>query len=678
MSGHLNAALNAAKRGWHVFPIAAGRKKPPLIPDNLNAATTDKAKIREWWTKWPDANIGVSCGPSGLVVLDVDTRNGKRGGNSLLDILEGDIESPLLNTLNAHSWSGGRHYFYKGKCGSTNGKLGSGLDIKGVGGYVVIAPSFVEEDGLAGKYRWERGDGSKWPIADFPDIFRPKETKKTPIREVTQFAEGGRHDGLVSLAGWYCRLGISPSAREAALQSDNLTLCTIPLDPKEVSQIAKSAKWASDPNAPKPGAPEEDDSKPLAVINASQASLEPVEWLWPGRIPLGLTTAIVGPEDAGKTFFYCALAAALSRGTPLPESKEGFACNSLLYHGEDLQTTIRDRLTRCGADLDRVQLINQEISSLSLRKLDTYLGEHPEVKLVVLDPVTVMLDGVKSDNNDTEVRRALLPLKALAEKRGIALLYLRHTGKNVELRVKDKVLGAKGFIAVPRTVLVFLEDAETKRRFCFNEKNNLREKAAPVEYFISDDGFAWGDTDESVCAEEFAKSRPKPKTAKTRLKAEEVIAWIRQALDEGPLPATMLLRLARANEIPERSIQRHKDEANAVSERFGKFAEGGRWYWYLHDKLPKNAKEAPDEADHEEIPVVYFGGQHFGDLSENLDSTPTITKTANRESMRAREGVGYHEEWRLRTPAEMSANGSTHGHADVEVRVEALPFDEPL
>jgi ABC-type uncharacterized transport system YnjBCD ATPase subunit len=51
--------------------------------------------------------------------------------------------------------------------------------------------------------------------------------------------------------------------------------------------------------------------------------------------------------------------------------------------------------------------------------------------------------------------------------------------------------------------------------------------------------------------------------------------------------------------------------------------------------------------------------------------------------MRAREGITYHDDFRHRSYAEMTqaalpTNGSTHGHAEVEVRVEALPFDEPL
>jgi hypothetical protein len=85
----LTAALAAAERGWHVFPLRVGAKQPALrgydrcprtgaCADNHQGweqrATTDPDRIRAAWTG-PGAsfNVGIACGPSGLVVIDLDT-----------------------------------------------------------------------------------------------------------------------------------------------------------------------------------------------------------------------------------------------------------------------------------------------------------------------------------------------------------------------------------------------------------------------------------------------------------------------------------------------------------------------------------------------------------------------------------------------------------------------------
>ncbi|MFA5053578.1 MAG: bifunctional DNA primase/polymerase, partial [Parcubacteria group bacterium] len=142
------AALAYAKRGFRVFPVQP-REKIPLgkaAPHGCLDATTDAAKIKAWWSEYPDANVGIACG-NGLLVLDIDAHN---GGDESFELLESEHgktpDTPMVLT-----GGGGRHlYFaYPGKL-KNKVALERGIDIRSEGGYVVAPPSIHP----SGK-RWE-------------------------------------------------------------------------------------------------------------------------------------------------------------------------------------------------------------------------------------------------------------------------------------------------------------------------------------------------------------------------------------------------------------------------------------------------------------------------------------------------------------------------------------------
>ena len=87
----MDHALRYAAGGRHVFPLhwprdgvcscggpdCSSPAKHPLTPNGLNDATVNTETIRDWWTRWPDANIGIVTGQaSGIVVVDVDAGHG--------------------------------------------------------------------------------------------------------------------------------------------------------------------------------------------------------------------------------------------------------------------------------------------------------------------------------------------------------------------------------------------------------------------------------------------------------------------------------------------------------------------------------------------------------------------------------------------------------------------------
>ena len=170
----LEAALRYTAR-WSVFPCqwrGEGRKRP-LVEHGLRAATTDTDIITAWWTRWPEALIGVPTGEAiGYVVLDIDRKGG--GPDGLVTL--GRIDCPILPlTPTVYTASGGMHlYFVRPESGlrNTNGDrgrgIGPGLDWRGDGGYVIL-PS------PGSGYSWDkRLHFGRYAPCAVPEVLLPK------------------------------------------------------------------------------------------------------------------------------------------------------------------------------------------------------------------------------------------------------------------------------------------------------------------------------------------------------------------------------------------------------------------------------------------------------------------------------------------------------------------------
>ena len=260
----LETALVYASRGWPVFPVhtptgaecSCGKPncehagKHPRTKHGFHDATTDQTTIQRWWTRWPDANIGIATGAaSGLVVLDVDPRH---GGDETLADLERKHGS-LPNTVECLTGGGGRHIYFAHPGGQVKSRtIAPGVDVKADGGYIVAPPS-VHASGR--RYEWEvssRPDDTlvappKWLLT----MVRRRDRRPEPATpDAPEYIPKHQRDNtLTSLAGTMRRRGMSEETICAALLAENRARCRPPLPPKDVRKIARSvSRYAPAPS----------------------------------------------------------------------------------------------------------------------------------------------------------------------------------------------------------------------------------------------------------------------------------------------------------------------------------------------------------------------------------------------------------------------------------------------
>jgi hypothetical protein len=226
----LEHALAYASLGWPVFPLAP-RSKAPLIPKREGGrgcydATTDPDKIRAWWDRQPDANIGLAAGTA-FWVLDVDYGGWEAtepDGADTVAFLAGRY-GRLPETVQQHTGGGGWQHLFLPDTRIGNGvKFLPGVDTRGAGGYVAAPPS-IHPSGRA--YHWQRGhspgeialaSAPAWLLALIKPPPRPKPAPR-PVqaadsygraalggeaKAVTQAGAGARNSTLFMAA---CRLG---------------------------------------------------------------------------------------------------------------------------------------------------------------------------------------------------------------------------------------------------------------------------------------------------------------------------------------------------------------------------------------------------------------------------------------------------------------------------------------
>jgi hypothetical protein len=135
--------------------------KHPRTPNGVDDATTDTVILKEWWTKWPNASIGMATGSlNGIAVVDLDGPEGILFGRLK------NISSPITSLTGS-----GQHLLYADPAGQARNsikKIAPNVDIRGRGGYIIVAPS-LHPNGK--RYVWAGQPPNRKLLPPIPALF---------------------------------------------------------------------------------------------------------------------------------------------------------------------------------------------------------------------------------------------------------------------------------------------------------------------------------------------------------------------------------------------------------------------------------------------------------------------------------------------------------------------------
>ncbi|MBF0232494.1 MAG: bifunctional DNA primase/polymerase, partial [Desulfamplus sp.] len=210
--GILNAALEYIEYGLSVIPIDPKSKRPLIQWKEFQSRIASDAEVEAWWSKWPDANLGIVTGAvSGVIAIDADGPEGLR-------YMETECQQTPIHSITGK----GRHALLKhpGFNVQNATRVLPEIDIRGDGGYIVAPPSIHHETGK--QYQWEfNGLGldeldelpAYEPIQPVNGSSKPKDgidlsgiDVNTDTRDGV--GEGHRNDSLAKLAGRWIGKGL--------------------------------------------------------------------------------------------------------------------------------------------------------------------------------------------------------------------------------------------------------------------------------------------------------------------------------------------------------------------------------------------------------------------------------------------------------------------------------------
>lgn len=484
------AARRYSGLGWALVPlngkVPRSRQWQTTTPDAPELAA---GKWAEWGKRY---EMGVPLGPSGLAVLEDDTKEGRA---KLVELLGGEL--PRVPTVK----SGGRstHLYFLDRGYEPASR--DGLELRCDRQQCAVPPSVHPETGR--EYVWivPPEDAELVPIpAAVLDFFAGSKGKLFAEPVEQEIREPGRHKALLSIAGTLRRRGLGADEIAVSLAAINERRCKPPLPDDEVMKLAGDVVRRYEPESPDPEQERIEKQAERELQKEAAARVEPVraragkrrahtrpiatitarqtEWLIAEIIPLGTLSLVAGIGGLGKSGLLLAWAAPVTRA----------GHHVLIVSYEDAaEQVLRPRFEALDGDLNRLHelYVDPVDGSVSFPTDLPELERHARnlgARMVVIDPVSAAIDLRLDAHRDQDVRVVLGQLAKLAERERLAIVQNAHLNKAPSTDPYLRINGSTAFYNAARSVLTVSEDPLDRdmQRLVAHHKSNYG-PLAPIQ-----------------------------------------------------------------------------------------------------------------------------------------------------------------------------------------------------
>lgn len=506
----IDAALRLARRGIPVFPC--GSNKRPLTKSGYKDATTDEAQLRRWWTRYPNALVGVPTGSTTqIAVVDVDPDG--------MDFILGEYGA-LLETGRRHNTRRGFHYLFRLPDGvvirSSVGKIAKGVDVRAEGGYIIwwpaaglkssgpeldqlpllpdsllsllATPSTIKqtEDELS-----IRAPQVGLAFGEIAALLQPVDSDVVyddwiNVLMAVHHETGGSEAGFALVNEWSARGRKYKDTEDVRNHWRSFNV-----DREYVVGALWLKKFSAGQAALRSSTA---DSGPRFVVvpDSQFVDRNPLSWHIKGVLPKAELIVVYGQSGSGKSFLVFDMVAAIATGTPWQERKttKGQVVLVLAEGVTGFRNRLRAYATMHDGSLPGLRIVADAPNLLGEQDdmlLSQRINDSGGADLIVIDTLAASSPGA-DENAAKDMGVVIEHCKRLHRETGATVLLVHHSGK-------DQSKGARGWsglraaadaeIEVARVgedriaTVTKMKDGEDGAKFAF--------KLVPVEVGIDSD-----------------------------------------------------------------------------------------------------------------------------------------------------------------------------------------------